>query len=163
MPAQDLADHRRLGMTGGGDDQHVARPDQLERMQDRTEIGRLAQGRHRAPEQARLPARRPQRADGRVDLADLAAEIDRDGDRHRAPAVDLGRREIEGRGGVERDGHPVAPSAAEAFEAARIGLAWVARELNGHRGACPSCATSALPVVTARSREFGAPPPRQRP
>ena len=50
---------------------------------------------HRAPEQARLPARRPERADGRVDLADVAAEIDRDGDRHRAPAVDLGRREIE--------------------------------------------------------------------
>jgi len=48
MAAKDLADHGRLGMARCRDHQDIAPLDQIEGMQDRPEIGRLAQGGHGA-------------------------------------------------------------------------------------------------------------------
>jgi hypothetical protein len=57
-----------------------------------------------------LPARREERSDRRVDLANISAEIDGDGDRHRAPGLDFGWREIGDQGAMDRDGHGLQPS-----------------------------------------------------
>jgi hypothetical protein len=105
MANEDLADHGRLGVAGGRDHQHVARFHQVERMEDGAEIGRLAPGGQGAAEQAGLPAWREERPDRRVDLANIPTEIDGDGDRHRAPGLDLGWREIGERSAMDRDGH----------------------------------------------------------
>src|ERR671917_350078 len=56
--AQNLADHGRLELAGRREHQHVARLGEIERVKDRSEVGRLAEGSDGAAEQAGLPAGR---------------------------------------------------------------------------------------------------------
>ena len=70
-------------------DQNVAFSDMVDSQENGPKVGRLAQDRDRAPEQARLPSGRPKRPDRGVNLSLGAPHIDRDGDGDIAPAFDL--------------------------------------------------------------------------
>jgi hypothetical protein len=85
------------------DHQDIARLDQIDGVEHGTEVRRLAERGDGAAEQARLPPCRQERADGRIDLTDVAAEVDGHRNRHPAPPVDLRRGEPVGLG--MSDGH----------------------------------------------------------
>ena len=94
LSAQNLADHRRLGAALSRYDQNVARSDPVDGQENGPKVGRLAQDRDRAPEQARLASGGHKRPDRRINLSLGAPDIDRDGDGNLAPAFDLGVGQI---------------------------------------------------------------------
>jgi hypothetical protein len=92
-------------MPVGRDHQDIARPDPVESIKHGAEIRGLAQSRYRPAKKPGLPPWRIERTDIGIDLALIAKEIDRDGDRHGAPGVKLGTRQFEWGQGMDRDGH----------------------------------------------------------
>jgi hypothetical protein len=110
VSAQNLADHRRFGVTARRDDENIAGADPIDGKENRAEVGRLAQGRNSAPKQARLPPGWQQRSDRRINLILGAPHIDRNGDRNIPPAFDLSIGQIARGDRVDSNGQGFIPS-----------------------------------------------------
>ncbi len=97
-------------MAARRDDQDLPRVDTIDGERNGAEIGRIAQDREGAAEQAMLLAGRTERPDGRINLAACSVEIDRDGHRNGTPAINLRGGQVIGIDHMGYDGHGWVPS-----------------------------------------------------
>jgi hypothetical protein len=102
--------HCGVSMTIGGNHQHITGLYQIQGMEHRAEIRWLAQRRHRSAKQTRLPTRRAERMNGRVNLARRVADVHRNSDWYLAPPIDFGMEKRVNRTALDSNRHGSSPA-----------------------------------------------------